>query len=136
MTTTRPDLAFASGKLFQVSSAPEYHYHGLKHALKYLYSTREDGIYFWRTAPCQAFPKGCLPTLNSNRQDLTLNNRPEHDANTLHAYADLDWAMCVKTRYSFGGTVIHLAGGTIAYKSKFQPTVASSSTEAIFYGCI
>jgi hypothetical protein len=75
MTTTRPDLAFASIKLSQANSAPyEHHYYGLKHALKYLYSTQDDGIYFWRTAPCQAFPKGPLPTINSNRQDLILNN--------------------------------------------------------------
>jgi hypothetical protein len=48
----------------------------------------------------------------------------------LHAYTDLDWATCVKTRCSFGGMVICLAGGTIAYKSKFQPTVAGLLTEA------
>ena len=40
MTTTRPDVAFASVKLSQANSAPdEHHYHGVKHALKYLYST-------------------------------------------------------------------------------------------------
>ncbi len=50
----------------------------------------------------------------------------------LHAYADLDWATCVKTRRSFGATCIQLAGGTIAYKCKFQPTVAGFSTEAKF----
>ncbi len=38
--------------------------------------------------------------------------------------------MCVETRCSFGGAVICLAGGMIAYKSKFHPTVAGSSTEA------
>ena len=30
------------------------------------------------------------------------------------------------------GVCLHLAGGTIAYKTKFQPTVALSSTEAEF----
>jgi hypothetical protein len=57
---------------------------------------------------------------------------PHYDANTVHAFADLDWATCLKTRCSFGGTVLRLAGGTIAYKSKFQPMVAGSSTEAEF----
>jgi hypothetical protein len=133
MTTTQPDLAFASIKLSQANSAPnEHHYHGLKHALKYLYSMRDDGIYFWMATPCQAFPKGPLSTINSNRQDLILNNQPKHDANTLHAYIDLAWATCGKTRHSFGDAVICIAGGTIAYKSKFQPTVAGSSTEAKF----
>ncbi len=75
MTTTRPDLAFASVKLSPANSAPdEHHYHGLKHALKYLYSMQDDGIYFWRTAPCLAFSKGPLPTINSNKQDLILNS--------------------------------------------------------------
>ena len=58
--------------------------------------------------------------------------RPQHDANFMHAYADSDWATCVKTRRSFSGICIQLAGGTIAYKTKFQPTLALSSTEAEF----
>ena len=78
------------------------------------------------------FKEGPIPVINSNKQDLILDNRPHHDATTVHAYADSDWATCVKTRRSFGGAVIRLAGGTIAYKSKFQPTVAGSSTEAEF----
>jgi hypothetical protein len=45
MTTTRPDLAFASVKLSQANSCPdEHHYHGVKHALKYLYSTRDNSL--------------------------------------------------------------------------------------------
>ena len=63
---------------------------------------------------------------------LLLDQRPEYDANVLHAYTDSDWASCIKTRRSFGGSCIRLAGGMIAYKSKFQPTVAGSSTEAEF----
>jgi len=133
MTTTRPDLAYASVKLSQGNNCPsERHYNGVKHALKYLYSTKEDGIYFWRTSQRREFDKGPNPPINSSKQDLLLDNRPDHDATVAHAYADSDWATCPKTRRSFGGSVIRLAGGTIAYKSKFQPTVAGSSTEAEF----
>ena len=57
---------------------------------------------------------------------------PEHDTHVMHAYDDSDWAACVKTRRSFGGAVLCLAGGTIAYKCKFQLTMAGSSTEAEF----
>jgi hypothetical protein len=47
MTTCRPDVAFASVKLSQANSCPhKHHFHGLKHALKYLFSTCEDGITF------------------------------------------------------------------------------------------
>jgi hypothetical protein len=134
MTTTCPDLAFTSIKLSQANSAPyEHHYHGDKHALKYLYSTRDDGIYFWCTAPRPEFDKGPLPRINSNRQDLILTDCPKFDATIAHAYADSDWATCVMTGHSFGGTCICLAGGTITYKCKFQPTtVAGSTTEAKF----
>jgi hypothetical protein len=40
MSTTRPDLAYASVKLSQAKCYPhKHHYHGVKHALKYLYAT-------------------------------------------------------------------------------------------------
>jgi hypothetical protein len=120
MTTCHPDVAFASVKLSQSNSCPhKIHYHGLKHALKYLYSTREDGIYYWRPSPRLDLKEGPLPPVNSNKNDLLLDDRPEHDATIAHAYADSDWATCVKTRCLFGGSCIRLSGGTIAYKTKF-----------------
>ncbi len=73
-----------------------------------------------------------LPTVNSNIKDLLLDGRPQHDANIAVAYGDSDWATCVKTRRLFSGICIQLAGETIAYKTKFQPTVALSSTEVEF----
>ncbi len=75
---------------------------------------------------------GPLPTVNSNIHNLLLETRPQHDAHIAVAYGDSDWATCVKTRRSFSGICIQLAGGTIAYKTKFQPTVALSSIEAEF----
>ena len=52
MTTCRPDLAYVVVKLSQSNHCPhEHHYHRLRHALKYLYITKDDGIYFWRTTP-------------------------------------------------------------------------------------
>ena len=133
MTTCRPDIAFTSVKLSQSNSAPaEHHYHGLKHSIRYLYATRNDRIYFWRTQSWTELPNGALPTINRNPQDLLLDNHPNQDAITAVAYGDSDWATCVKTRQSFSGICIQLTGGTIAYKIKFQPTVALSLTEAEF----
>jgi hypothetical protein len=133
MTTCRPDIAFASVKLSQSNSAPHHiHYHGLKHTIKYLYSTRNDGIYYWRTTARQDLREGPPPTINSCQKDLLLNGRPDHDPDIAVAYADSDWATCIKTRRSFTGVCILLAGGVVAYKTKFQPTVALSSTEAEF----
>ena len=107
-------------------------FHGAKHTLKYLYSTKDDGLNFWRTASRDEFPEGPRHKINSNKQDLLMDNQPEYDAHILHAYADLDWASCVKTRRSFGGTCIRLAGCTIAYKCKFHPTVVGSLMEVEF----
>ncbi len=133
MTTCRPDLAYTAVKLSQSNSCPaEHHYHGLKQAIRYLYATRLDGIYFWRTQPGSELPDGPLTTVNSNLKDLLIDNHPQHNAYIAVAYGDSDWATCVITRRLVSGTCIQLAGGTIAYKIKFQPTVALSTAKAEF----
>ena len=67
MTTCRPDIAFTSMKLSQSNSNPaKHHYHGLKHAIKYLYMTCNDGIHFWCTRQRDDLPKGPLLAINSN----------------------------------------------------------------------
>jgi hypothetical protein len=122
------DLAYASVKLSQENSClHDHHFHGVKHSLKYLYGTDDDRIYFWHTAPQIEFKEGPIPLINNNEQDLLLDDRHEYDANVLHAYADSDWATCVKTRHLFGGICIRLVGGSIAYKSKLQPTVPTKA---------
>jgi hypothetical protein len=81
MTTCRPDIAFPSVKLSQLNSCPaDIYYHSLKHAIRYLYITRHDGLYFWRPRPCSDLPEAPLPTINSNHHDLLLEDRPDHDA--------------------------------------------------------
>lgn len=102
--------------------------------LKYLYNTKSDGIYFWRERPNSKFPPGPLPTINSNEHDLLSDGRPIDKAGDLVGYVDADWASCAKTRRSVTGVCIRMAGGTVAYKSRLQPTVAQSSTEAEFMG--
>ncbi len=107
MMTFRPDLAYSSIKLSQSNSClQEVHYHGLKHALKYLYHTKDDGLYFWQTEPRLELPKGPLPMINSNRKDIILDGCPQFNATTAHVYTDSDWATCTKTRRSFGGSCI------------------------------
>jgi hypothetical protein len=81
MTTCQPDIAFTSVKLSQSNSAPaKHHYHGLKHAIRYMYITRHDRIYFWRTNSHVELPERCLPMVNSNQQDLLIDDHPDHDA--------------------------------------------------------
>jgi hypothetical protein len=47
--------------------------------------------------------------------------------------SDADWATCIRTRRSFTGSLIKLAGAAVAYKTtQFQDTMATSSTESEF----
>ena len=49
-----------------------------------------------------------------------------------HSFVDSDWAACLRTRRSMSEVGAKMAGGPIAYKTRLQPTVAMSSTEAKF----
>jgi hypothetical protein len=135
LVTCRPDISYAVVKCALSTVAPhEIHYHAVKHILKYLYVTCTDGIYFWRQTPNASLPSLSLPQILSAPTDLLPANRPTHDALVVHGYVDSDWATCPKTRRSLTGVCLQLAGGTIAYKTKLQPTIAQSSTEAEFMG--
>ncbi|KAL7551376.1 hypothetical protein ACHAWF_014575 [Thalassiosira exigua] len=112
------------------SCPAEIHYHGVRHCLKYLYITRDDGIYFWRPEPREDLPEVAPPRIMSNFHDLLMDGRPDHDALELHAYMDSDWAACPRTRRSFGGRVLFVAGGPSHYRANLQPTVSDSSTMA------
>ncbi len=65
LVTCRPDISYAVVKCAQSTVAPhKIHYHALKHILKYLYVTRDDRIYFWRTSPNHTLPSLPLPTMS------------------------------------------------------------------------
>jgi hypothetical protein len=65
-----------------------------------------------------------------------LSEYPEPDPSELIGLVDAAYANDTKTRKSITGYIFSLAGGAIAYKSKLQPTVATSSTEGEFYAAI
>ena len=52
MVTCRPDISFATVRCAQASTAPaEVHFRTAKHCMRYLYASRDEGLYFWRTTP-------------------------------------------------------------------------------------
>jgi hypothetical protein len=64
---------------------------------------------------------------------------PPFPAITLHdlvGFVDASHAACQVTRRSVTGYAFCLAGAVVAYKSKLQPVVATSSTEAEFYAAV
>ena len=135
LVTCRPDISHAVVRCAQNCICPhEVHYHAVKHVIKYLFLTKSEGLYFWRETPNDNLPDIAPPVLSSTAHDLLMDGRPQHSSTSLHGYVDSDWATCPKTRRSITGVCISLAGGTIAYKTKLQSTVAQSSTEAEFMG--
>ena len=130
MITCRPDLSYGVVRASQYNACPaEIHYHGVRHMLKYLWHTRDDGIFFWRPEPRMDLPQVDPPEIKSTAHDLMMDGRPSHGPFYVHGYMDSEWAACPKTRRSMGGGGMRLAGGSVAWKTNLQKTIAQSSTE-------
>jgi hypothetical protein len=133
MICCRPDISFATVKLSQHNTCPgKVHYNGVCHAVKYLYQTCSEGIYYWRTTPCSELESIPLPTVLSSEQDLLHAKRQQHNGLYAHGMSNADWASCLCTQRSFTGSLIKLAGAAVAYKTQLQDTIATSSTESEF----
>ena len=101
-TATRPDITYAVTQLSKHMMTPTHtHWTAAKHVLRYL--------------------KGNVRTLTYSNTSSTLD---------LVGYVDADWAGDVHTRKSTTGYVFTLGGTAIAWKTKLQPIVATSSTYA------
>jgi hypothetical protein len=100
-TYTRPDLAYSVGVLSRFGNKPTYTACMLAvHVLIYLRGTVEMGIEY---------------------------SGSEFD---MHVFSDADWAGDIMTRRSTTGYVVLAGGGPIAWQSRLQTTVATSSMES------
>ena len=103
MVGTRPDLAYAIGKLSQHSANPcESHWAGVERVMRYVQGTRNLEIVF-----------------NSKSKS------PE-----LLGFSDADWAGCQDSRKSTSGYVFKFCGGAVSWSSRKQTVVATSTCEA------
>ena len=133
MVTCRPEISNAVIKLTQFNNNPaRIHYEAAKHLLLYLYQTKNEGLYFWRTSPVPALPELPDPVLHEEPHETTLPNESKHSHNP-YSLCDSDWAGDIHTRRSISGTTIIYAGAAVLYKCMFQPTIALSNTEAEFH---
>ena len=102
MVHTRPDIAFALGKLSQHLKDPaEHHMTAVKNLMRYLRSTIR------------------------HRLKYSGNGKP-----TLVMHSDADWAGQRSNRKSTSGSAGMLCNGVITWASKVQRSVATSSTES------
>jgi hypothetical protein len=130
----RLDIAYAITLLSRFSSAPaREHYLALKAVTKYLRRTKDWGIVYWRETMVES-----LPSVEIERPELddSLPAFPKHALLQLIGFVDAAHATDLLSRKSVTGIVFCLAGGAIAYKSKLQATVATSSTEAEFIAAV
>ena len=101
---TQPDIAYAINKLAQFTSAPKpKHWTAVKRVFRYLKGTKDHKLSY------------------GGSHDL-LNEE-------LNIYCDVDWASDLDQK-SISSYVITIAGGTVAWSSKKQTTVALSTPEA------
>ena len=104
MVYTRPDIAFAVGRLAQFMTKPaEHHGYALKQLMRYLRQTYKAKL---RYGPGGDFDKNFV------------------------VYTDADWASDKSDRKSISGGVVMFYGGPISYASKKQNSVATSSAES------
>ena len=103
MTCTRPDIAYAVGRLSRYTSNPsKEHWHAVKRVLKYL--------------------KG---TMN---YCLTYSGDPS----VLEGYTDASWVTYVEDHASTSGWIFNLGGGAVSWGSKKQTCIADSTMAAEF----
>ena len=130
MTTCRPDISFPLIKLSQYAQNPaKEHYEGIVRIFQYLQATIDRGIYYWRINPNSHLPHGNIPT--PQKQTHYMPHASNDPSSTLIAM-DSDWAGDSSHGKSVTGMILKIAGGAILYKTKYQDTVALSTTEAEF----
>lgn len=132
MTVGRIDVSHPIVKLSQCSAQPsKAHCQALKQTFVHLNKTRDHGLTCWSTEPNLYAP--CVEPPTPATAPSSLQGFPEmHDANILHGHVDSDWGSDRQHRRSVSGIAFMLAGAAIFYKTRCQPTVALSSTEAEF----
>jgi hypothetical protein len=130
MVTCQPDISFPLIKLSQYSINPtKEHYKAVQEIFYFLRCTDNEGIHYWRP---QKHPDLPAPQHSYDDETTECKSRIQDTAHIIKAATDSDWGGDTKHQKSITGFIIKLAGGCIYYKSRYQPTIALSSTEAEF----
>ena len=124
----RLDIGYSVTLLARMSVSPhDEHYTALKKIAKYLRATKHWGLIYRHSTPNDLFPDVPLPEIPTEEGLPTFPTGSLHD---LVGYVDASHAADPKTRRSITGFVVCLAGAAVAFKTKLQSIIATSSTEA------
>jgi hypothetical protein len=128
------DVGYAVTFLAQFAQDPASgHCSALKQVCRCLRRTKDWGLVHWRRVPREDLPHVSLP---QQAADSSLPIFPRSSLLQLIGFVDAAHAADLKTHQSVAGLVLCLAGGAVAYKSKVQATVATSSTESEFIAAV
>ena len=131
MLKCRPDISVHAIFLSQYMKNPgEEHNKALKSLVCYLAATHFEGIYYWRKQRHNTLPYRNPPQLHED--NYKIKETRGTDSPNLIGFIDSNWATHTTKRTSLTGMVLMFAGGTIGYKTKYQPFIAHSSMEADF----
>ena len=130
----RVDIGFAVCFLSRFASNPHHdHFVALKNVCRYLRATKDWGIIYRRPKPLDDLPPGSFKWLDPNS---SLPPFPSFHGDELVGVLDAAHATDLKTHRSVTGIAIYYGGAVIAWKSRLQPTVSTSSTEAEFLAAV
>jgi hypothetical protein len=105
-TMTRPDISYAVGVLARFNSNPgQQHWTAVKHLFRYIKGTLDYKLTFGPISP---------------------------SAPLFTTYSDADYGGCKDSGKSTGGYVVMMGGAAVSWRSKIQPTLSQSTTEAEF----
>lgn len=131
-TICRIDVSIAIITLSQFVQQPAaIHYNAMRHLFGYLNATKHYGLIYWREKPRMDLPNIPDPTPILLSTDLE-QFEDFWNARQLIGSCDSTWASDQFERRSMGGVILMFAGAAIYYKTRSQPTIARSSTEAEF----
>ena len=130
----RLDIGYAVCCLARFSDKPhEQHFVALKGICKYLRATKAWGIMYQRPSPFLDLPHVPFDFLE---EDPNLPPFPVLARDELAGCLDAAHATELKSRRSVTGLIMFFCCAAIAWKSRVQPIVATSSTEAEFYAAV
>ena len=133
LITYQPDISFAVTNLIQYSHAPAVcHYVAIKNVFRYSLSTINDGLIYWRKQPNNDIKNNYEPTAITPLHEWSANMDRSIHVPLLYNFVDSDWASDTSHHQSVSGITYIMAGVVVICKTKFQQTVAMSSTEAEF----
>ena len=130
-----PNVGYEMAQLSKFNQNPaKFHYISVKHDFRYLRQTKDWGLIYWRSVPREDLPHIDFQQRVLEDKDMKLMEPAA--SMQLATYVDAEHSTNLTNRRFICGMVATLNGTAIAYKAKWQPTVATSTNESGFIAAV